>query len=251
MQIRMYFFAKINLAQIFPLCLFYGLMLCILRVQLSNVHTPSLPSRCTVLFTALRCTILFTALTCEVVNNKYFSLSWNWRFVFIFYGLCLGYELEVIRHFTMTLCCTVTVCRILKTMTMTTCLLPWDHYVTVEVESFAAVYSFHYLCPVLSVGPDNIRHILIICYWSAIQIIKNKRIAVLPHQVTVLLISLPPHLQFINRKYEETNTSVMDNGHTELNGRTETFKIEVYILQCSKVHDILQLWSIKGSMKNG
>ena len=239
MQIRMYFFAKINLAQIFPLCLFYGLMLYIFRVQLSNVHTPSLPSPCT---------ILFTALMCEVVNNKYFAMSWKWRFVFIFCGLCLGYELEVIKHFTMTLCCTLTVYRILKIMTMTTCLLPWDHYITVEVESFAAVYSFHYLCPVLSVRPDNIKHIILtICYWSAIQIIKNKRIAVLPHQVTVLLISLLPHLQFRNCKYEETNTSVMDNGHTY----TETFQIEFYILQCSKVHDILQLWSIKGSMKNG
>jgi len=39
----------------------------------------------------------------------------------------------------MTLCCTATVYTILKIMTMTTCLLPWDHYITVEVESLAAV----------------------------------------------------------------------------------------------------------------
>lgn len=30
-----------------------------------------------------------------------------------------------------------------------------------------------------------------------------------------------------------------------------TFEIEFYILQCSEVNDILQPWSIKGSMKNG
>lgn len=67
-QILVYLFAKINLAQIFPLCLPYGLMFYIIRVRLCNVHKPSLPSHCTV---------LFTACTCEVVNNKYFEVSWK------------------------------------------------------------------------------------------------------------------------------------------------------------------------------
>jgi hypothetical protein len=39
----------------------------------------------------------------------------------------------------------------------------------------------------------------------------------------------------------------MDNGYTN----TETFKVEFYIFQCSKVNDVLQLWPIKGSMKHG
>ena len=105
----------------------------------SNVHKPSLLSPCT---------ILFTVLTCEVVNNTYFAMTWKWKFVFIFYGLCMVYELEVIKHFTMALCCTVTVYRILKFMTNSMCHLPWVSQF--KVVSFAAVYSFHYLCPVLT-----------------------------------------------------------------------------------------------------
>jgi len=69
MQILVYLFAKINLAQIFHLCLFCGLMLYIFRVKLSNVHKPSLPS-------VAQC-LLFTAPACAVVNNKYFAMSWK------------------------------------------------------------------------------------------------------------------------------------------------------------------------------
>jgi len=58
----------------------------------------------------------------------------------------------------MTLFCTVTVYRILKIDYNSMCHLPWDHYITIQGESFVAVYNFHYLCPVLSVRPDNIRH---------------------------------------------------------------------------------------------
>jgi hypothetical protein len=88
--------------------LYVCLMIYIFRLQLSIVHTPSLPPPFT---------IFFTALMCEILNNKYFAMSWKWRFLFIFYGLYLGYELEVIKHFTMKLCCIVTVYSIHKIMT--------------------------------------------------------------------------------------------------------------------------------------